>query len=204
MIWKILLAFCSQPISVVTVPYINQTLASNYYSVIYRIHERCHAHYFIMNTTPKTTISEKDGVLNEDTNVRAKFRVFALRCVRQTNDVVLLHKMLHVYINLSSSSLTKEEFDLCSTMTSAIRDRLDELHCQWLWSGWCTCWGHQCARELKSETQVCPMLDTFNKLYVVRLDLLWGKGLVLGVDFDFWLWKVRVGIQHCKTLLNVM
>ena len=60
-------------------------------------------------------------------------RSFAyLTCaVRQTNDVVLLHKMLHVF-NLSSSSLTEEEFDLCDAMTTAIRVRLDELHCQCL------------------------------------------------------------------------
>ena len=54
-----------------------------------------------------------------------------LRCVRQTNDVILLHKMLCVF-DTSSSSLNEDEFDLTQTMTAAIRVRLDELHCQCL------------------------------------------------------------------------
>ena len=74
---------------------------------------------------------EMDGVPEEDINVRAKFRVFDLRCVRQTNDVVLLHRMLHVF-NLSSSSLNDEEFNLIITMRRAIRVRLDELQCRCL------------------------------------------------------------------------
>ena len=74
---------------------------------------------------------EMEGVPEEDINVRAKFRVFDLRCVRQTNDVILLHKMLCVF-DMSSSSLNEDEFDLTQTMTAAIRVRLDELHCQCL------------------------------------------------------------------------
>ena len=54
---------------------------------------------------------EMEGVPEEDINVRAKFRVFDLRCVRQTNDVILLHKMLCVF-DMSSSSLNEDEFHL--------------------------------------------------------------------------------------------
>ena len=74
---------------------------------------------------------EMEDIPKEDINVRAKFRVFDSRCVRQTNDVVLLHKMLHVF-NMSSSSLNEDEFDVTQTMTTCIRVRLDELHCQCL------------------------------------------------------------------------
>ena len=74
---------------------------------------------------------EMDGVPEEDTNVRAKFRVFDLRCVRQTNDVVLLHQKLRLF-TLSSSSLDEDEFDFCHRMTTAIRDRLVELQCKCL------------------------------------------------------------------------
>ena len=74
---------------------------------------------------------EMEGIPEEDINVRTKFHVFDLRCVRQTNDVILLHKMLCVF-NMSPSTLNEDEFYLTQTMTAAIRVRLDELHCQCL------------------------------------------------------------------------
>ena len=72
---------------------------------------------------------EMDDVPEEDIIQRPELCIFNLRCIRQTNDVVLLHKMIQHY-NSDFKDLNNIEFRYCTTIMDAIYDRLLELHCK--------------------------------------------------------------------------
>ena len=72
---------------------------------------------------------EMDGVSEEDIILRPELRVFDLRCVRQTNDIVLLHTMIQHY-SRDYEYQSNIEFRYCTTLMDAMYGRLLELNCE--------------------------------------------------------------------------
>ena len=70
-----------------------------------------------------------DGVPEEDVNLRSELRVFNLRCIRQTNDIVQLHDMIRHY-SRDYEYLTDIEHRHCITLIDAMYNRLLELNCK--------------------------------------------------------------------------